>query len=154
LRKNNQLDFIGGPYYLVELTQRVSSAANLEFHSRIISENFLKRELIKVSSEISRESFDYGTDVHELLDKFQSFAMSLVGTFFRRKARSLKELSHETIKAIEDAISAKKSGKLTGLPTGFTELDALTGGLQKKRLIIIAARPGMGKSVFLLNIIG
>jgi replicative DNA helicase len=143
LRKSTQLDFVGGPYFLVELTQRVSSAANLEFHARIVSENSIKRELIKISSEITRDSFDYTSDVFELLDHAQQQIFQIVDNNLKKKYASIRDILHLAIQELET--KKNSDGGLTGVPTGFTDLDRLTSGWQKSDLVIIAARPGMGK---------
>jgi replicative DNA helicase len=149
LRKSSQLDFVGGPFYLVELTQRVSSAANLEFHSRIVSENAIKRELIKISSEITRESFDYTSDVFDLLDHAQQQIFQIVDNNLKKKYASIRDILHQAIQELETKKNSE--GGLTGVPTGFTDLDRLTSGWQKSDLVIIAARPGMGKTAFVVS---
>lgn len=143
LRKVSKLDFIGGPYYLVELTQRVSSAANLEYHSRIVSESYIKRELIKISSEITRDSFDYTTDVFDLLDHAQQQIFQIVDANLKKKYASIRDIMHQAIQELE--LKKNNAGGLTGVPSGFTDLDRVTSGWQKSDLVIIAARPGMGK---------
>lgn len=149
LRKSSQLDFVGGPYYLVELTQKVSSAANLEFHSRIVSENAIKRELIKISSEITRDSFDYTTDVFDLLDHAQQQIFQIIDANLKKKYASIRDILHQAIKELEE--KKNNDGGLTGVPTGFTDLDRMTSGWQKSDLVIIAARPGMGKTAFVVS---
>jgi len=149
LRKTTQLDFVGGPYYLVELTQRVSSAANLEFHARIVSESFIKRELIKISSEITRDSFDYTTDVFDLLDHAQQQIFQIVDSNLKKKYANIRDIIHQALQELE--IKKNNDSGLTGVPTGFTALDRVTSGFQKSDLIIIAARPGMGKTAFIVS---
>lgn len=149
LRKASKLDFIGGPYYLVELTQRVSSAANLEFHSRIVSESYIKRELIKISSEITRDSFDYTTDVFDLLDHAQQQIFQIVDANLKKKYASIRDIMHQAIQELE--LKKNNEGGLTGVPSGFTDLDRVTSGWQKSDLVIIAARPGMGKTAFVVS---
>jgi replicative DNA helicase len=149
LRKNVQLEFVGGPYYLVELTQRVSSSANLEYHARIVSENFIKRELIKISSEITRDSFDYTTDVFDLLDHAQQQIFQIVDSNLKKKYASVRDILKEAIRELE--AKRDNEGGLTGIPTGFSDLDRMTSGFQKSDLIIIAARPGMGKTAFMVS---
>ena len=149
LRKVSKLDFIGGPYYLVELTQRVSSAANLEYHSRIVSESYIKRELIKISSEITRDSFDYTTDVFDLLDHAQQQIFQIVDANLKKKYASIRDIMHQAIQELE--LKKNNEGGLTGVPSGFTDLDRVTSGWQKSDLVIIAARPGMGKTAFVVS---
>ena len=147
LRKEGKLDFIGGAYYLVELTQRVSSASNLEFHARIIVECHTKRQLISISSNILKDSFDYTVDVFEILDSAQTKLMALRSSSLTSEPVRLDELAKANIKTAEIAMQAFRNGKkITGIDTGIQALNNLTGGWQKKNLIILAARPSMGKT--------
>lgn len=152
LRKNSQLDFVGGPYYLVELTQRVSSASNLEFHARIIVECHTKRQLIPISSQILKDSFDYSVDVFEILDSAQTKLMSLRSSSLTSEPVRLDELAKENIKTAEIAMQAFRNGKkITGIDTGIQSLNHITGGWQKKNLIILAGRPSMGKTRYAIH---
>lgn len=149
LRKQSKLDFVGGPYYLVELTQRVSSAANLEYHARIVSENYIKREIIKVSSELTRDGFDYTTDVFEFLDRAQATLFKLAMENIKKPASTISDILRISIANLE--ARAKHTTGITGVPCGFTGVDRVTCGWQKSDLIIIAARPGMGKTAMILT---
>lgn len=143
LRKSGDLETIGGPYYLVELTNRVASAANIEFHARIISQKHIQRELIKVSTSVIRDAYEDTTDVFELLDQAEQGLFNITQQNLSRSYESMGSLASKALKQLEE-MSQKKEG-LTGVPTGFTELDRLTSGWQPSDMIIVAARPGMGK---------
>jgi len=150
LRSIGRLEEIGGPYYLTELTNRVSSAANIEFHARILLEKFILRELIHLSGEMGTEAFDDTVDVFELLDRCETRLFGIADRNIRRNGDGIQNLVQKAIKQIE-AISKQGDG-LSGIPSGFTALDRLTSGWQRGSLNIIAARPGMGKTAFVLGI--
>ncbi|MFK8056346.1 MAG: replicative DNA helicase [Saprospiraceae bacterium] len=144
LRKTGELDKAGGPYRLVQLSNRVGSAANVEYHARIIAQKSIARELIKVSSEILRDAYDETNDVFDLLDEAEKGIFKITEEKLSRGVESIGELGPKALKLLEE-IKAKSGDGLTGVPTGFTELDKLTNGWQPSDLIILAARPGMGK---------
>jgi replicative DNA helicase len=143
LRKNGKLEFVGGAYYITELTTRVNSAANIEFHARIISEQSIKRELIRIASEIQHDAYEDTTDVFNLLDRTEQALFEVSESNIRKNYSDMRTIMAEAIAELE----AKKDHKdgLTGIPSGFTLLDRVTSGWQKSDLVIIAARPGMGK---------
>ncbi len=148
LKKGGDLDKAGGPYYLVELTNRVASAANIEYHSRIITQKHIQRELIRVSTKVIKDAFEDTTDVFNLLDEAEQGLFAITQQNLSRSYESMGSLTSRALKQLEE-LSQKKSG-LTGVPTGFTDIDRLTSGWQPSDLIIIAARPGMGKTAFTL----
>ncbi|HLV45433.1 MAG TPA: replicative DNA helicase [Flavobacterium sp.] len=148
LRKDGKLELAGGDYYLVELTQKVSSSAHVEYHARIILEKHIQRSLIRISSEIIEDSYDETTDVFELLDKAESKLYDVTQGNLKRNSETAQDLVAQAKKRIEEI--GKREG-LSGLATGFHKLDALTSGWQPSDLIIIAARPGMGKTAFVLS---
>jgi|TARA_B110000090_G_scaffold41794_1_gene46668 replicative DNA helicase len=148
LRKNGKLEFVGGDFYLIGLTQKVASTAHIEFHSRIILQKFIQRKLITISSEIIQEAYDETVDVFDLLDAAES-------KFFEVTQGNLKKGSEDAASLVKTAIQkveeiSKKEG-MSGVASGFTKLDALTSGWQPSDLIIIAARPGMGKTAFVIS---
>jgi replicative DNA helicase len=143
LKKSGDLDAVGGPYYLVELTNKVASAANIEYHSRLIAQKFVQRELIRVSTKIIRDAFEDTTDVFQLLDDAEQGLFSIAQQNMSRGFESMSSLAAKAQKQMEE-LRTKEDG-LTGVPTGFTDFDRLTSGLQRSDLVIIAARPGMGK---------
>jgi replicative DNA helicase len=150
LRTSSTLELVGGPAYITELTSRVASAANIEFHARIVAQKYLQRELIRVSGEVMRDAYEETTDVFDLLDKAEQDLFQLSENNFRRDSLPTAELVPQTIKRIEE-LKAKGDG-VTGVSTGFGKLDAITSGWQPSDLIIIAARPAMGKTAFTLSL--
>ena len=148
LKKAGVLDKIGGPYYLVELTNRVASAANIEYHARIISQKHIQRELIRVSTKVIRDAFEDTTDVFNLLDEAEQGLFNITQNNLSRSYESMSTLTTRALKQLEEL--AQKEEGLTGVPTGFTDLDRITSGWQASDLIIVAARPGMGKTSFTL----
>jgi replicative DNA helicase len=149
LRKNRKLDAVGGSYYLATLTNKVVSSANIEFHARIISEKHIQRQLISVSTQTIQESFDESNDVIELLDRAEKNLFDIAEQNFRRTNDLMSVLTKKFIDEMKLAINSEE--KFRGLPSGFTQLDAVTGGWQKSNLIILAARPSMGKTAFVLS---
>ncbi len=149
LRQQGELEMIGGAYYITELTNRVASAANIEFHSRIIIQKYIQRELIRISSETIQGAYEETSDVFDLLDKAEKNLFEIAQNNLRRDSRKMDDLMHEALKEIE-ALKDKKDG-LTGIASGFTDLDRMTSGWQKSDLVIIAARPAMGKTAFVLS---
>ncbi|WP_310378196.1 replicative DNA helicase [Flavobacterium sp.] len=148
LRKNAKLDLAGGDYYLIQLTQKISSSAHIEFHSRIILQKYIQRSLIRISSDIIEESYDETTDVFDLLDKAESKLYEVTQGNIKRSSETAQSLVLQAKKRIEEI--AKQEG-LSGVATGFDKLDKITSGWQPSDLIIIAARPGMGKTAFVLS---
>ncbi|MET3535488.1 replicative DNA helicase [Chryseobacterium limigenitum] len=148
LKKEEKLLLAGGDHYIVELTMGVSSSAHIEYHVRVILEKYILRSLINVSANVIDSSYKESTDVFELLDKAeQSFFEITNGTIKKGfdTANSLVKQAIETIKSLKD-----KEG-ISGVPSGFRDIDKETGGWQNSDLIIIAARPAMGKTAFLLS---
>jgi replicative DNA helicase len=150
LKKGGELESAGGPAYLAELTNRVASAANIEYHARIIAQKFIQRELISVSTKIIRDSYEDTTDVFQLLDDAEQGLFSIGQQNLSRAYETMGSLASKALKQLEE-LKNRQDG-LTGVPTGFTELDRLTSGWQPSDLIIIAARPGMGKTSFVLSL--
>ena len=149
LKNTGELDIIGGAYFITQLTNRVASSANIEYHARIIIQKFIQRELIRISTEISRDAYQDSTDVLELLDSAEQRLFAIGEDNMRRKWEDMKTLIKDAIKVIEDA--SKQAGHLTGVGSGFTKLDHMTGGWQRSDLIIVASRPSMGKTAFTLT---
>jgi replicative DNA helicase len=149
LRRRGELDDIGGAYYLTELTTQVASAANVEYHARIISEKYLLREMIETMTTLVGEAYDPGSDAFELLDKAEANIFSISETQMRRPAASITDVIKSTLQQLE-AVHGREGG-ITGVPSGFTRLDEYTSGFQKADLIVIAARPSMGKTAFALT---
>ena len=149
LKLMGELDAVGGPFFITQLTNRIASAANIEFHTRVLIQKFIQRELIRVSTETIRDSFEDTTDVFTLLDRAESNLFTISEGSLGRNFSTMQTLIADAIKQIEAARS--HDGTFSGVPSGFTELDRFTSGWQKSDLIVIAARPGMGKTAFVLS---
>ncbi len=149
LRAHQELESIGGPVYLTQLTSKVVSAANVEYHARIVAQKYIQRELIRVATEIQTRSFDDTYDVTELLDYSENELFQIAEGNIKREVSPVSAVIKEAIREIEEA--GKREDALVGTPSGFTRLDRLTSGWQKSELIIIAARPSMGKTAFALS---
>ena len=148
LKKDSKLDIAGGDFYLIYLTQKVSSSAHIEFHARIILQKFIQRSLIKISNEIIEDSYDETKDVFDLLDRAEARLYEVTQGNIKRSSETSQELVRQAKKKIEE-ISNKEG--ISGVPSGFDKLDKLTSGWQESDLIIIAARPGMGKTALALS---
>ena len=148
LKKDGNLNIVGGDYYLIELSQKVSSSAHIEFHSRIILQKFIQRKLISISNDIIEDSYDETSDVFDLLDKAESKIYDISQRNLKKDTQSAEDLVLAAKKKIEEI--SKKEG-LSGIASGFGEIDRLTSGWQPSDLIIVAARPGMGKTAFTLS---
>jgi replicative DNA helicase len=149
LKKNKQLEEVGGPYYISQLTSRVASAANIEFHARIIQQKYIQRELIRITSDIQTKSYDESLDINDLLDYSESQLFEIAQGNIKKEIVKINLLLQDAIKQIEEA--SKRKDHLSGIPSGFTKLDRITSGWQRSDLIIIAARPSMGKTAFVLS---
>ncbi|WP_439481583.1 replicative DNA helicase [Cyclobacterium plantarum] len=151
LRKNGKLELVGGAYFITELTSRVSSASNIEYHARIITEQAMKRDMIRIASDIQKEAFEDTTDVFELLDKMEQSLFEISENNIKKNYVDMRSIMREAIIELESK-KGQKDG-LTGVPSGFTALDRVTSGWQKSDLVIIAARPAMGKTAFVLSVL-
>ncbi len=151
LRKNGNLELAGGAYHITELTSKVSSAANIEYHARIVTEQAMKRDMIRIASEIQKEAFEDTTDVFELLDKMEQSLFEISENNIKKNYADMRSIMREAIVELESK-KGQKDG-LTGVPSGFTSLDRVTSGWQKSDLVIIAARPAMGKTAFVLSVL-
>ncbi|WP_400079546.1 replicative DNA helicase [Winogradskyella sp. R77965] len=148
LKKDEKLDLVGGDFYLISLTQRVSSSAHIEFHARIILQKYIQRSLIKISSEIIEEAYDETKDVFDLLDNAEAKLYEVTQGNVKKSTETAQSLVIQAKKKIEE-ISNKEG--MSGIPSGFDKLDKLTSGWQPSDLVIVAARPGMGKTAFTLT---
>jgi replicative DNA helicase len=149
LKKREQLEAVGGATYISQLTSRVGSAAHLEYHARIIAQKYIQRELIRVSSEIQTRSYDETTDVDDLLDFSERELLNIAEGNIKKETVKINKLISEALKQIEEA--GKRDDSLSGIPSGYSQIDRLTSGWQRSDLIIIAARPSMGKTAFVLS---
>jgi replicative DNA helicase len=149
LRKLKQLEEVGGPYFVANLTSRVASAANIEFHARIIQQKYIQRELIRITSDIQTKAYDEAMEVNDLLDYSEGQLFEIAQGNIKKDSMKINLLISEAIKQIEEA--GKRTDNLSGIPSGFTRLDGITSGWQRSDLIIVAARPSMGKTAFVLS---
>ena len=150
LRNREELDLVGGPYYVTKLTNSVVSSANIEAHSRIVLQKFIQRELIRISGEIISDAYEDSTDVFDLLDQAESKIYEVTSTHLRNNYETIDSVLVKTIQRIEDL--RHKNEDITGVPSGFASLDRVTYGWQNTDLIILAARPSVGKTAFALNL--
>ncbi len=149
LRKNGELENIGGAVHIAELTGRVYSAANIEFHAKIIAQKHLARRLIAFASKIERDAFDESNDVDDLLQAAEGQLFDISQTHLKREVTQIDPVLNLAIEQIQTAANVESG--LSGLQTGYTGLDKMTSGWQNSDLIIIAARPAMGKTAFVLS---
>lgn len=152
LRKNAQLENIGGAYYLSELTNKIGSSANVEFHARIIIQKFIQRELIRISNDIIRDAYEDTTDVFDLLDNAEKRIYEITDKNLRNSTQGIGQLVSKSVMQIDDLLSRADGILEDSVPSGYLELDKLTSGWKATDLVIIAARPSMGKTAFVLNI--
>ncbi len=150
LRRRGQLEAIGGEAFLMELTMRVTSAANVEYHARIVLEKALLRRLIAESSSLATRAFNPTEDAFDLLDQAEQAIFKISEWRLKKNFLSMDKAVHDTLEMLE-SIHGKHEG-VTGVPTGFRDLDTLTGGWQNSDLIIIAGRPSCGKTAFALSL--
>ena len=148
LKKTGELELVGGAYYISKLTNRVASSANIEYHARIVLQKYIQRMLIKISTETIKEAFEDSTDVLELLDKAESGLFAIAENNIKKNYSKMSDLLQQAIEQIEKAKDQEDG--VSGIPSGFTALDKVTAGWQRSDLIILAARPGMGKTAFVL----
>jgi len=150
LRSREELEMVGGPYYVTRLTNMVVSSANIVAHSRIILQKFIQRELIRISGEIIGDAYEDSTDVFDLLDDAESKLFEITNNHLRKNFDSIDSVLVKTIQRIEDM--RHRNEDITGVPSGYTSLDKVTYGWQPTDLIILAARPAVGKTAFALNL--
>ena len=150
LKFKEELDYVGGPYAVTKLTNVVVSSANIEAHSRIVLQKFIQRELIRISGEIIGEAYEDSTDVFDMLDTAETKLFEITNNHLRRNFDDIATVLVKTINRIEEM--RNRQDEMTGVPTGFPSLDRLTYGWQPTDLIILAARPSVGKTAFALNL--
>lgn len=150
LRLREELEVVGGPYFVTKLTNAVVSSANIEAHARIILQKFIQRELIRISGEIISDSYEDSTDVFDLLDDAEGKLFEITNNHLRKNFDTIDSVLVKTIQRIEDL--RHKNEDISGVPSGFPSLDKVTYGWQPTDLIILAARPAVGKTAFALNL--
>ncbi|MBL7765101.1 MAG: replicative DNA helicase [Chitinophagaceae bacterium] len=151
LRKNNELEMVGGSYYVTSLTRDIVSSANIEEHARIVMQKYIMRELIRMSGDVISDAYEDTTDVFDLLDKAETNLYEITDKHLRKNFSGISSIITKTIHEIEAQMQKKED--LTGVPSSFTELDKITSGWQRTDLIILAARPAVGKTAFALNLV-
>ena len=149
LKEQGNLETVGGSVVLADLSQKVASAAHIEYYVRILKQKTIQRELITASYEILRDSFDDSIKVDDLTDAAQSKIYNAIQSNIRKDVQEIGSIINEAMADIEDA---QKSTGLNGVPSGFVSIDRITQGWQKSDLIILAARPSVGKTAFSLNL--
>lgn len=149
LKENGELKKIGGEYYLIELVNKISSSAHIDFHSQVIIQLFIRRSIIRISSEIIEQAYDETVSVLDLLDSAESKLYDVTQQNIKTSTQSAGNLVLQARKKLEEL--SNKEGGVSGVPSGFHKLDELTSGWQNSDLIIVAARPGMGKTALTLS---
>ncbi|MCD7971466.1 MAG: replicative DNA helicase [Candidatus Azobacteroides sp.] len=149
LRRKGILEDIGGAFYIAQLTSKVASAAHIEYHARIIAQKYLARELISFSSEVQSKAFDETNDVDDLMQEAEGKLFEISQSNVKKDVTQINPVITEAVKLIE--IAARRPDGLSGLESGFHGLDKMTSGWQASDLVIIAARPAMGKTAFVLS---
>lgn len=149
LKRNGDLEEVGGPYYLSRLTAKVGAAAHVDYHVKILLQKYIQRELIKISAEVQRDSFDDAIPVDDLLDEAQGKLFTLAERNMRRETQPIQDVIKRTIAKIEE--NQERTDGLSGVASGYTGIDRVTLGWQPSDFVIIAARPAMGKTAFVLT---
>ncbi|MBL8012730.1 MAG: replicative DNA helicase [Candidatus Omnitrophica bacterium] len=150
LKSQGLIDSVGGVSYLTKLIDHVPSSANVKYYAGIVKEKGIQRKLIKNATEIISRSYEKGVDVEELVDSAEQLIFEIATARQKQEAAHIKDILKETMEVIDNLYKKKQS--VTGVPTGFYKFDEMTSGLQKSDLIIVAARPSMGKSAFAASI--
>jgi replicative DNA helicase len=150
LKKNKELDSVGGMYYITGLVDSVPTTANVEHYANIVLEKAILRKLIGVSGDLSREAYEDLRDVDEVLDNAEQAIFSISQFRLRGGFQHIDPILHETFERLDKLHSGE--GAVVGIPTGFTDLDSKTAGFQQGDLIVIAGRPSMGKTALALTI--
>ena len=151
LNKRDKLEFVNGTYYLTEINKRTPTSANVDYYARIVQEKYLKRQLITTSTKIVERCFDESTDALQEIDNAESEIFKIAEKRFSGSYIDIHTLTHDTMAIVQKLAEREKAG-VTGVSSGFTDLDKLTGGFQNSDLIILAARPSMGKTALALSI--
>lgn len=150
LKMQGDLELVGGPYYLTRLTNMVASTANMEAHARIVLQKFIQRELIRISGEIIKEAFEDSTDVFDLMNTAEQKLYEITDNHLRKNYSNIGDVLKQTLERIEEL--RKNEEDINGVPSGYKNLDGITRGWQSTDLIILAARPSVGKTAFALNL--
>ena len=149
MQKEGTLEDVGGPAFISSLTTNLASSAHLHYHAKIIAQKYLSRELIRVATDIQMKAFEEKIDVDDLLQEAEGSIFEVSQHNMKRDVVAVGNVLREAMDRIEKA--AKMTGGMSGLPSGFHKLDNYTSGWQKSTLVVIAARPAMGKTAFVLS---
>lgn len=149
LREKSELEIAGGILYLSKLTSRIGSTANAEFHAKILLQKYIQREIIRISAEMLTESFKEGADIFELLNKVDKDLFKIFADNFKKDVDDMRTAVFGALSEIETA--RQNTSGISGIPTGFIDLDRITAGWQRSDMIVVAARPAMGKTAFTLS---
>ena len=150
LRKSGRLEAAGGAHRVAQLTENISSTANLEYHATLVAEKYIKRRLITIGNELQRDAYEETVDVFSQLDNAEQAIFAIAEGSLRKQALRLSKLMSQTMEHIAE-LKLTSEG-FSGIATGFEELDRITSGLQKSDLIVLAGRPGMGKTSLAMTI--
>jgi len=150
LKAKQKLDEIGGELYLSELTERVATSSHIEYHAKLVYQKFIQRELIRTATDIQKKSYDDNEDVDDLINYAEASIFKVAQGNIKGETRKIDGLVTEALEKITEAASNKN--QFTGVPSGFTDIDRYTAGWQPSDLVIIAARPSMGKTAFVLSV--
>lgn len=149
LKSHGELELAGGTVYITQLTNRIASAAHVEFHARIIAQKHIQREIIRMCSGVLKVAYEETTDVFDLLNKAETELFKIAENNMSKNVDSMQNIVRQAVEEIEAA--SKAGDGVSGVPTGFRDLDKLTAGWQRSDMIVIAARPAMGKTAFVLS---
>lgn len=149
VRANGDLERVGGVYYIAELTQNVGSAANIEYHARIIQQKYIMRELNKFANILCNKSSDVTENIEDVLEFAEKSIFEIANNDIKKAIQSSSDILTKCVNRI--SLAAEKSGAVIGVPSGFSDLDKITNGWQNSDLIIVAGRPAMGKTAFVLS---
>lgn len=150
LKVKEELDVVGGPYFVTKLTNAVVSTANIEAHARIVLQKFVQRELIRISGEIIGDAYEDSTDVFDLMDDAEGKIFEITNNFLKTDYKEMSSALATAINRIDQLRTSKED--ISGVPSGFNNLDRITYGWQPTDLIILAARPSVGKTALALNL--
>ncbi len=151
LKKKNEFEIVGGLPYLLQISESVNTSANIEVYAKIIEEKSILRKLIKMSGEVQNSAYQGQEEIDSIIDMAEKGIFDIVQNKKSENFTEIKDIMDETIEKLEELY--KNQGGTTGLRTGFKDFDRKTAGLQKADLILIAARPSMGKTAFALNVL-
>lgn len=149
LRSTNQLEEVGGPFYIAQLSGSVASSAHIEYHARIIAQKAMARELISYTSNIQQKAFDATQDIDELMQEAEGKLFTLSQENVKKDYTQIDPVIKEAFEMLQKA--AARTDGMSGIPSGFHKLDKMTAGWQNSDLVILAARPAMGKTAFALS---